>query len=102
MSALVEIDRLLAEDRSGEALELVEREWQPDTLTAAQHQALASRGMVASYTIADYAAALIWLERTRKHAGSEAQPYLGLLAEAFQRLEATTGALRRRAPPSTS
>jgi hypothetical protein len=88
VSSLADIDRLLASDRSAEALALIEGEWQPDTLTAARHHALASRGMVASYTVADYPAALLWLERTRKHAGSEAQPYLGLLAATFRRLSA--------------
>ena len=89
MASLIAIDRLLAEDRCGEALALIEHEWQPDTLGAAQHHALAVRGMIASYTLADYAAALIWLERARKYAGPQAQPYLGLLAATYQRLQAT-------------
>jgi hypothetical protein len=88
VSTLAEIDRLMQTDRSTDALAMIETLWRPDELSAARHHALASRAMVASYALADYDAALIWLERTRKYAGSEVQPYLGLLAAAFQRLDA--------------
>jgi hypothetical protein len=96
---LLEIDRLLEEDRAVEALELVEEMWQPDMLTGTDHNALAARGMVASYTIAEYREAAMWLERTRKHASADAQPYLALLGATFQRLHRLTAALTRGAPP---
>lgn len=96
---LLEIDRLLEEDRAVEALELVEEHWQPDVLSPIEHLSLASRGMVASYTIAEYREAAMWLERTRKHACADAQPYLALLGATFQRLAKLTAALTRGAPP---
>ena len=92
-TGLAEIDRQLQDDKAADALDLVELLWQRDALTPAAHHALASRGMVASYALADYRRAAMWLERTRKYAGPEAQPYLGLLGAAFQRLDRTTDAL---------
>ncbi len=96
---LAEIDHLLEEDRAIEALDLVEELWLPDALQPAAHLGLASRGMVAAYTMAEYHDAATWLERTRQHAGPDAQPYLRLLAATFQRLDRLTGGLTRAAPP---
>lgn len=93
--ALAEIDHLLEEDRAIEALDLVEQLWVPDALPPTVHLSLASRGMVASYTMAEYHDAATWLERTRQHAGPDAQPYLRLLAATFQRLAKLTAALNR-------
>jgi hypothetical protein len=99
MEALWEIDHLLEEDRAVEALDLVEQQWQPDALAAREHVALSSRGMVASYAIAEYRDAATWLERTRRYASADAQPYLALLGATFQRLDRLTAALTRGAPP---
>jgi hypothetical protein len=76
--AIAEIERLLQDDRADEALRLVEQLWNAQPRTPSEHHALASQGMIAAYTIADYARALTWLERTRIYAGPEAQPFLGL------------------------